>query len=110
MLAEVAPVEPRKSPKECPVATPEVVVPVYTAKPLNNSPVRSLSIGLSREPDHSPVLVVLEVINVPSAKYTGAALANIIDRVDDDVEPIAFHATTEPSKVAPPAWAFTKLL
>ena len=46
VLAEVAPVEPRKSPKECPVATPEAVVPVYTAKPLNNSPVRSLSIGL----------------------------------------------------------------
>ena len=61
---------PKKSPRGLAEVLPLVFVPVH--KPdepvFTPMPDRSSSIGFKREPDQSPVLVVLVVTNVPSAR------------------------------------------
>jgi len=61
---------PKKSPRWLDEALPFVFVPVHTpVEPvLMPIPDRVSSIGCKRVPDQSPVLVVLVVTNVPSAR------------------------------------------
>jgi hypothetical protein len=68
VLPELPMVTPKKSPRGWPESSPAVFVPVSTARCCSNLSDRSSSIGFSIEPDHSPVLVVLVVTNVPSAR------------------------------------------
>jgi hypothetical protein len=61
-------VTPKKSPRGSLEEPPAVFVPVHVPWCVNNPPERSSSIGFKSEPDQSPVLVVLVVIRVPSAR------------------------------------------
>ena len=93
-------------------AFPLILVPVQVNASIGVGLVRSWSIGASRAPDQRPVELVLVVTSVPFARKTPviACCPMLSIALTEDVEPIAFHETTEPLYVALPAWLFTNEL
>jgi hypothetical protein len=100
VVVEAPVTTPKKSPRGLRDLLPLVFVPVHTpVEPVcTPMPDRSLSIGLSSEPDQRPAAVVDVVTRVlPSFKYTGVLVwPTLLIALTEDVDPIASYVTVTP--------------